>query len=66
MPTAVDRLEIDSSEAQVQAAISDCVAMMVREGKEQKEAVAACHDMAREKMTPNHAEQGNAWPKGEK
>ena len=62
----IDRLEKDSSEPSVQAAISACVAMMVREGREQKEAVAICHDMAREKMTPNHAEQGNRWPKGEK
>ena len=62
----IDRLEKDSSEPSVQAAISSCIAMMVREGKEQKQAVAMCHQMVRDKMVPNHSKQGNLWPKGEK
>ena len=49
MPTAVDKLTKTSSDEQVKAAISDCIATEVRDGREQDQAVAMCHDMAREK-----------------
>ena len=50
MPTAVDRLTKDSSDAQVKAATSDCVATEVRAGRPQDQAVAMCMAMARKKM----------------
>ena len=49
MPTAVDKLTKTSSGEQVKAAISDCIATEVKGGREQDQAVAMCHDMAREK-----------------
>jgi len=49
MPTAVDKLTKKSSAEQVKAAISDCIATEVRGGREQDQAVAMCHDMARKK-----------------
>ena len=51
-PTAVDRLEKDSSGAATKAAISDCIAMEMRNGKEQQQAIAMCHSMARKKGAP--------------
>jgi len=49
MPTAVDRLEKGSSDAQVKAAISDCIAQEVNSGRSQEQAVAMCHQMARDR-----------------
>jgi len=49
MPTAVDRLEKGSSKEQIDAAISDCIAQEVNSGREQAQAVATCHEMARDK-----------------
>lgn len=49
MPTAVDRLSKDSGDAQVKAAISDCIATEVNSGRPQDQAVAMCHEMARKK-----------------
>jgi len=49
MPTAVDKLDKNSSDAQVKAAISDCIATEVNAGKDQDQAVAMCHQMARDK-----------------
>lgn len=46
---AIDKLSKDSSDAQVKAAISDCIATEVRGGTEQEQAVAMCHQMARDK-----------------
>lgn len=48
-PTAVDRLEPESTDAQVQAAVSDCIAAEVRNGTEQQQAIAMCHEMMRKK-----------------
>ena len=48
-PTAVDKLEKDSTDSAVQAAISDCIATEVRGGRDQKQAVAMCHSMSRAK-----------------
>lgn len=49
MPTAVDDLNERSSKGQVSAAISDCIATEMRNGKEQDQAIAMCHEMARRK-----------------
>ena len=49
MPTAVDRLEQGSDEAQVKAAVSDCTAAEVRAGTPQDQAVAMCSEMAKKK-----------------
>lgn len=45
----IDRLEKVSSKEQVNAAISACIAQEVRGGREQEQAVAMCHEMARGK-----------------
>lgn len=57
MPTAADRLSKDSSDAQIKAAISDCVATEVNNGMPQDQAVAACYSMAR-KATGKELGQG--------
>lgn len=49
MPTAVDKLSKDSDDAQIKAAVSDCIATEVHDGKEQDQAVAMCFEMARKK-----------------
>ena len=49
MPTAVDRLTPDSKEPQIKAAISDCIATEVNSGRDQDQAIAMCHEMARKK-----------------
>lgn len=49
MPTAVDKLFSDSSDEQVKAAISDCIATEVHGGMPQDQAIAACHSMASKK-----------------
>jgi hypothetical protein len=49
MPTAVDKLNRDSSDAQIKAAISDCIATEIHAGREQSQAIAMCHSMARDK-----------------
>ena len=49
MPTAVDKLDKQSRDAQIKAAISDCIATEVKAGHPQKQAIAMCHEMARKK-----------------
>jgi len=49
MPTAVEHLTEDSSDAQVKAAISSCIATEIKTGRKQDQAVAMCTDMARRK-----------------
>lgn len=46
---SIERLEKTSSEEQVKSAISDCIAQEVNNGREQEQAVAMCHEMARTK-----------------
>ena len=58
MPTAVDRLTKDSSDAQVKAAVSDCIATEVNNGTEQDQAAAMCYSMAREKTGKELAPKG--------
>jgi hypothetical protein len=47
--TEIDKLDKDSGDAQVKAAISACIAQEVRAGREQDQAVAMCYQMARDK-----------------
>ncbi len=49
MPTSVDRLTEGSVDAQVDAAISDCIATEVNAGTPQDQAIAMCHQMVRDK-----------------
>ena len=50
MPIAeIERLDKTSGKAQIDAAISACIAQEVRNGREQEQAVAMCHQMARDK-----------------
>ena len=46
----MERIEPESKKAQVDAAISACVAEVVRSGKPQDQAVAMCIDMAKRKQ----------------
>jgi len=57
-PTAVDNLEPGSKEGQVKAAISDCIATEIRNGKSQEQAVAMCMEMSRKKTGGPPAPQG--------
>lgn len=45
----IDALSKGSSPEQQKAAISACIAQEVHSGKEQEQAVATCHQMARDK-----------------
>lgn len=45
----IERLSKDSADAQIKAAISSCIATEVRAGTPQDQAVAMCHEMARNK-----------------
>ncbi len=58
-PTAVDKLDKGSSEAQVKAAISDCISTEMHQGMEQNQAIAACHEMARRKTGKELAKKGD-------
>ena len=58
MPTAIDKLDENSSTGAIKAAISDCIATEVRNGKPQDQAVAMCHEMARKKTGGQPAEGG--------
>ena len=45
----IERLDKASSDEQVKAAISSCIAQEVRAGREQSQAIAMCYSQAREK-----------------
>lgn len=47
MPTPVNRLNPESGDSQVQAAISDCIAAEIRAGKPRDQAIAMCHEQAK-------------------
>lgn len=49
-----------SSEAQSKAAISACIAAEIRAGRDQEQAVAMCHQMARDKGAPVAAPPGGS------
>ena len=48
----IERLASNSSSAQAKAAISACIAREVEGGRDQEQAVAICHEMARGKGAP--------------
>ena len=48
-PTAIDKLDKSSSDAQKKAAVSDCIAMEMDGGMKQDQAIAACMSMMRKK-----------------
>ena len=56
----IDKLEKRSSKGQIDAAISACISREVNAGREQEQAVAMCHEMARGKTggTPAKPEGG--------
>ncbi len=62
MPTAVDELTKDSSDEAVDEAISACIASEVRGGREQNQAVAMCHEMARDKTGKALEPKGKRFP----
>jgi hypothetical protein len=45
----IEKLEKGSSKGQTSAAISACISREVNAGKDQEQAVAMCHEMARKK-----------------
>lgn len=47
MPLKVEGLTPDSTDEEIQEAISDSIAQCVREGREQAQCVAMVHDMTR-------------------
>ena len=54
----IAKLSKDSSDAQVKAAVSSCIATEVRGGRDQKQAAAMCYSMAREKTGKELAPKG--------
>lgn len=48
---AIEKLTPGSSKAQINAAISECIAAEVRAGRPQEQAVAMCRAMAQEKTS---------------
>lgn len=53
----LEKLEKGSSDAQVKAAISSCIATEVNNGREQDQAIAMCYDMVEKKI-------GRTLPRG--
>jgi len=49
MPTAIDKLQPNSEDAQKKAALSDCIAQEIRNGYPQEQAVAMCNQMLKER-----------------
>lgn len=49
MPTPVDNLSKKSSDKAIDAAISACIRIERRSGREQNQAVKMCYEMARKK-----------------
>lgn len=49
MPTPVDNLTKDSSADTIKNAVSECIAIEIRGGMKQDQAVARCMSMARQK-----------------
>ena len=54
----IEKLTKDSSDAQTQAAISACIAAEINAGRDQDQAVAMCHEMARGKTGKGLAPKG--------
>ncbi|MBT9144140.1 MAG: hypothetical protein DDT29_02556 [Dehalococcoidia bacterium] len=58
----IERLNPRSTPEQVDEAISACIAAEVRLGKDQQQAVAMCHEMARAKTGKRIAPQAKRFP----
>ena len=56
----IERLEKTSSDAQVKAAISACIAQEIRNGREPDQAAAMCYSMVREKTGKGLAPEESA------
>lgn len=56
----IERLGRDSSDEQISAAISACIATEVHGGTPQEQAIAACHQMARDKTGKELAPKGGS------
>ena len=54
----IQRLDRASSDEQVKAAISSCIATEVNAGRPQDQAIAMCHQMARDKTGKELAPAG--------
>ena len=48
----IEALTGDSSDAQTKAAISSCIATEVNAGRDQQQAIAMCHELARGQGAP--------------
>ena len=59
-PTPIDKLDMNSHMGQINAAISECIAMEMDGGMEQSQAIAACHEMARKKTGKELAKKGGS------
>ena len=60
MPTEVDKLGQGAEQGQIKAAISDCVATEMRNGKSQEQAVAMCMAQAKDKVNGGPTPQQEA------
>lgn len=49
MPRATENLTKDSSDDAVKSAISKCISTQMHEGMKQEQAIAMCHEEARDK-----------------
>jgi len=47
MPTKAEQLTPDSTDEQIREAISDCISQLIREGRDQQQAIAICYSQAR-------------------
>jgi hypothetical protein len=54
----IEKLNKQSRKGQRSAAISDCIAREVRRGRDQEQAVAMCHEMARRKTGGSPPKEG--------
>ena len=54
----IDALDKASSDEQKKAAISACIAQEMHGGREQQQAIAMCHQMARDKTGGTPAKEG--------
>jgi hypothetical protein len=50
MPVPVDNLTPDSSEEDIKKAISETISALIREGKDEKQAIAMAFEMAKRKI----------------
>ena len=56
----IEKLTKNSSESQIKAAISACIATEMHNGREQSQAIAMCHEMARDKTGKELGKKGGS------